>query len=152
MGHVVIELTNRCNLACHHCFSGRHGGRTDLPLEALDQVLEGARPSGFDQLSFTGGDPTLHRSFFEILRRTHAAGYPFGFVTNGWNFAEVFPGLTPYRALLQGVTFSIDGAAEVLEGFTVAGFTAALIGSLLYSACSVVIDAAVERIFSPAGP
>ena len=43
-------------------------------------------------------------------------------------------------------------AAEVLEGFTVAGFTAALIGSLLYSACSVVIDAAVERIFSPAGP
>lgn len=42
-------------------------------------------------------------------------------------------------------------AAEVLEGFTVAGFTAALIGSLLYSACSVVIDAAVERIFSPAG-
>ena len=43
-------------------------------------------------------------------------------------------------------------AASVLEGFAVSGFTAALVGSLLYSACSVVIDAAVERIFSPAGP
>ena len=39
-------------------------------------------------------------------------------------------------------------AAEVLEGFGVAGFTAALLGSLLYSLAGVVIDAAVERIFS----
>jgi len=40
-------------------------------------------------------------------------------------------------------------AASLLEGFNVAGFTAALVGSLLYSACGVVIDAAVERLFSP---
>ncbi|MBL8289678.1 MAG: phage holin family protein [Rubrivivax sp.] len=39
-------------------------------------------------------------------------------------------------------------AASLLEGFNVAGFTAALVGSLLYSVCGVVIDAAVERIFS----
>ena len=41
-------------------------------------------------------------------------------------------------------------AASVLEGFHVAGFGAALIGSLLYSLCGMVIDAAVERIFAPA--
>ncbi len=40
-------------------------------------------------------------------------------------------------------------AASVLDGFNVAGFWAALIGSLLYSVCGVVIDAAVERLFSP---
>ena len=39
-------------------------------------------------------------------------------------------------------------AASVLDGFNVAGFGAALIGSLLYSLCSLVIDAATERIFS----
>lgn len=39
-------------------------------------------------------------------------------------------------------------AASVLQGFEVAGFKAALVGSLLYSVCSIVIDAAVERIFS----
>ena len=38
-------------------------------------------------------------------------------------------------------------AASVLDGFHVAGFSAALIGSLLYSLCSVVIDAATERLF-----
>lgn len=41
-------------------------------------------------------------------------------------------------------------AAEVLDGFGVAGFGAALIGSVLYSLCGVVIDAGVERLFSPA--
>ncbi len=39
-------------------------------------------------------------------------------------------------------------AANVLDGFSVNGFGAALIGSLIYSACGVLIDAALERIFN----
>ena len=38
-------------------------------------------------------------------------------------------------------------AASLLDGFQVAGFLAALIGSLLYSLCGLVIDAAMERLF-----
>lgn len=38
-------------------------------------------------------------------------------------------------------------AASVLQGFHVNGFGAALIGSLLYSVCGLVIDAAMERLF-----
>ncbi|MGH8796841.1 MAG: phage holin family protein [Caldimonas sp.] len=38
-------------------------------------------------------------------------------------------------------------AASVLQGFRVNGFGAALIGSLLYSVCGLVIDAAMERLF-----
>ena len=39
-------------------------------------------------------------------------------------------------------------AASVLgAGFNVAGFVAALIGSLIYSLCGMVIDVAMERIF-----
>ncbi len=39
-------------------------------------------------------------------------------------------------------------AASVLDGFGVTGFWAALVGSLLYSVCGLVIDVAVERLFS----
>jgi putative membrane protein len=39
-------------------------------------------------------------------------------------------------------------AASVLDGFGVTGFLAALVGSLLYSVCGLVIDVAVERLFS----
>ncbi|WP_430419194.1 phage holin family protein [Methylibium petroleiphilum] len=38
-------------------------------------------------------------------------------------------------------------AASVLDGFSVRGFGAALIGSLIYSVCGLVIDAAMERLF-----
>jgi len=38
-------------------------------------------------------------------------------------------------------------AANLLDGFAVAGFSAALIGSLIYSLCGMAIDVVVERIF-----
>jgi len=37
-------------------------------------------------------------------------------------------------------------AASMLDGFHVDGFGAALIGSILYSLCGLVIDAAMERL------
>ena len=43
-------------------------------------------------------------------------------------------------------------AAHLLTGFHVANFGAALIGSLLYSLCGRVIDAATERLFSRSNP
>ncbi len=39
-------------------------------------------------------------------------------------------------------------AASMLDDFNVAGFGAALIGSLIYSLCSMVIDVAMERMFA----
>lgn len=48
--------------------------------------------------------------------------------------------------VINATTFWL--AAEVLEGLSVRGFGAALVGSLLYSVCGLVIDAAVERVFS----
>lgn len=41
-------------------------------------------------------------------------------------------------------------AADVLDGFNVTGFTAALIGSLLYSLCGMLIDVVMERLFPSA--
>lgn len=38
-------------------------------------------------------------------------------------------------------------AASILDGFQVQGFTAALIGSLIYSVIGVVIESALERLF-----
>ena len=40
-------------------------------------------------------------------------------------------------------------AAGVLDGFHVNGFGSALLGSLIYSASGVSIDAALERLFPP---
>ncbi len=41
-------------------------------------------------------------------------------------------------------------ASGLLSGFNVAGFSAALIGSVIYSLCGMVIDVAMERLFNHA--
>lgn len=112
MPRVTIELTNRCNLRCQHCFAGRHGGNNDLPLPILYKVLDEARCNGFDEISFTGGEPTLYRHFTQALQMTYEAGYRFGFVSNGQNFPLIYPRLQPYQDRLVAITFSLDGADQ----------------------------------------
>jgi len=113
MARILLELTNRCNLSCHHCFDERHAGTGDLPLPIVQKVLQEGHQCSIDHVGFTGGEPTIHRQFPEILKLVSQAGYAFSFVTNGLNFPKIFPLLLRYRERLQGVTFSLDGAREV---------------------------------------
>lgn len=112
MTKVVIELTNRCNLVCQHCFSGRHGGRDELPLEILQNILAGAKGLGFQHICFTGGEVTIYRQFPEALRLTCEANFDFAFNTNGWNFPAVYSVLQRYRERLRTITFSLDGVDQ----------------------------------------
>lgn len=66
----VIEITDRCNLSCPTCYAmssphyGRH--RTVEEVERmLDIIVENeGRP---DVVQLSGGEPTIHPDFFEIL-------------------------------------------------------------------------------------
>jgi MoaA/NifB/PqqE/SkfB family radical SAM enzyme len=109
---IVIELTNRCNLSCGHCFDERHAATGDLPLEILQKVLRDGKSCGIEQMSFTGGEPTIHRRFEEIIDLVTQAGYPFSFVSNGASFPRIYRLLVERRSWFLGVTFSLDGAQQ----------------------------------------
>ncbi len=110
MARIIVELTNRCNLRCRHCYEERHAATADLPLEILDKVLQEGHGCGIDHIDFTGGEPTIHRRFAEIIQRVCEAAYTFGFVSNGINFPKIYPPLRKHRRSFKGVTFSLDGA------------------------------------------
>jgi MoaA/NifB/PqqE/SkfB family radical SAM enzyme len=109
---LVVELTNRCNLRCQHCFDERHAGTGDLPGRLLRRLLSEVRLCGVTHLSFTGGEPTLHHRFREILRDTVETGCTFSFVSNGSTFPRIYRWLIEHRQSFRGVTFSVDGATE----------------------------------------
>ncbi|MBE9540781.1 MAG: GTP 3',8-cyclase MoaA, partial [Proteobacteria bacterium] len=50
MPGIVIELTNRCNLRCLHCFDERHSADGDLKIETIEKILMEAKAHGFDHL------------------------------------------------------------------------------------------------------
>jgi MoaA/NifB/PqqE/SkfB family radical SAM enzyme len=112
VSRLVVELTNRCNLRCQHCFDERHAATGELSLEILEKVLREGKSCGIDHLSFTGGEPTIHREFDEIVRRVSDAGYAFGFVSNGVRIPQIYPLLVEHRTAFRGATFSLDGARE----------------------------------------
>jgi MoaA/NifB/PqqE/SkfB family radical SAM enzyme len=112
MARMVIELTNRCNLRCQHCFDERHAATGELTWGIIDTVLREAKACGIDHLAFTGGEPTLHRQFAAIVRAVCAADYTFSFVSNGITFPQLYALLIEQRPHFRGVTFSLDGARE----------------------------------------
>jgi len=112
LSRLVIELTNRCNLRCGHCFAERHAATGDLPIEILEKVIREAKDCEIDHFSFTGGEPTIHRRFEEVVRRVSAAAYTFSFVSNGVRIPQIYPLLLELRSAFRGATFSLDGARE----------------------------------------
>lgn len=114
---LVVELTNSCNLHCSYCVRDEaalyHTPARFFPADFLRSILRAARETaGVSQVSFTGGEPTLHPRFGELLEVTGAAGMRAGFVTNGWHFDRVWPALQANRAHLRTVAFSLDGATR----------------------------------------
>lgn len=70
----LIEIVNNCNLSCPTCYAGSApvaGGKVDaVPLADLQRRIQGVveRKGGLEILQLSGGEPTLHPQFFQLLR------------------------------------------------------------------------------------
>src|SRR5437899_8099736 len=70
----LIEIVHSCNLACTTCYDDSPIGarpRVDaVPLAELKARIQGVveRKGGIEILQLSGGEPTLHPEFFELLR------------------------------------------------------------------------------------
>ena len=114
---IVIELTNICNLHCSYCLRDEEAlyqtRARFFPIDVLRRILRDAHEAaGVSHVSFTGGEPTLHPHFGEILEAVDGEGMRAGFVTNGWHFDRVWPVLDVHRSAVSLVSFSVDGASR----------------------------------------
>jgi MoaA/NifB/PqqE/SkfB family radical SAM enzyme len=76
-----LELTEKCNFACVHCYLERKiQPKFDLKLARM--ISDVAYDSGFPFVYLTGGEPTLHPEFEEIYRAFREKGYVVTVYTN----------------------------------------------------------------------
>lgn len=112
--YVAWQITNECNLACLHCIEESGPGkafRDELSesevFAVLAQLMEGEVP----YLSFSGGEPTLHPRFFEMVEYVCERGGQLKIETNGHDL-----GPENCRRLAQlgvkAVQVSLDGATR----------------------------------------
>jgi len=111
---LTVELTNICNLHCSYCLRDEdalyNSPANFLPVDLFARIAADARDAmGIEHVMFTGGEPTLHRQFADILAAVAGSSLTCSFVTNGWNFDRVWPLLAERRETVTHVSFSLDG-------------------------------------------
>jgi MoaA/NifB/PqqE/SkfB family radical SAM enzyme len=114
---ISLELTNTCNLHCSYCMRDEdalyHTRARFFTVDLLEKTLRSARLAyGTSSISFTGGEPTIHPNFGEVLDVVSNQGYSFNLVSNGWHFDRVLPALMAHRARIEAISFSLDGDSK----------------------------------------
>ena len=91
----VIDLTNRCNYRCPLCFADGDHAKNFYYLEKetvrkmLQKLLE-QTPAPCKNIQFSGGEPTLHPDFAEILCMARDMGFShIQVATNGSRFLDM---------------------------------------------------------------
>lgn len=86
---VQFELTYECNNDCLFCYNvwkdpsmAQEWKPRLLSSEEIRQIIQQLKKEGVFRISFTGGEPTLHPDFIEILEFCTSIGMRPDFVTN----------------------------------------------------------------------
>jgi len=110
-----IDLTNRCNLTCPICFANSNvTGKVYEPskeqiMEML-QLYRNEQPVAGRIVQFSGGEPTIHPDFLEILRGAKAMGYShIQVASNGIKFADADFTMRAAEAGLHTIYLQFDG-------------------------------------------
>lgn len=87
----IVEITDKCNLSCPVCFAGSDPTKEHKSLEEIELIFDTicAHEDEPDVVQISGGEPTIHPDFFEILDR--AKNRPFRYLmvnTNGIKIAQ----------------------------------------------------------------
>lgn len=73
---LFLEVTDRCNEHCLHCYTDASPERTDiLSMDEIQCVLTDASKLGCSVVQFTGGDPLLHPHLAECAIYARKLGY-----------------------------------------------------------------------------
>ncbi|HLD37578.1 MAG TPA: radical SAM protein [Candidatus Nanoarchaeia archaeon] len=71
--HMLVMITNRCNMDCSYCYTeaNMHIDKRELPFKQWNEFFDIANLGGrfiSQNISFTGGEPTIYPNFAEVLR------------------------------------------------------------------------------------
>lgn len=83
--HIYLSLTGGCDFKCKHCFSAKDSNPRPITpkTEELIDLIRRLDECGVSDLWISGGEPLLHRGFFDITEEISKRGMTLGaLVTN----------------------------------------------------------------------
>ncbi len=80
---VHIDLTLRCEAQCKHCMQWTWPSHYEMSIEEIQSLFTIFKRWGVRSLTFSGGEPLLHKDIVEILKLANEMGFSSGVVTSG---------------------------------------------------------------------
>lgn len=114
---VNFHLWEPCNMRCHFCFATFQDVKQTilpkghLPKEQAIAVVVALAQSGFQKITFAGGEPTLCPWLSDLIVTAKKAGMTTMIVTNGTNLTDNF--LERNKPYLDWITLSVDSLNTV---------------------------------------
>ncbi|MDR0523148.1 MAG: radical SAM protein [Candidatus Methanoplasma sp.] len=114
-----VDLTNRCNMNCPICFANanQQGYVYEPDFETVCRMLDALRaeePIKCTAVQFSGGEPTIHPRFVDIVKAAKARGFAqVQVATNGIEFAKKYDLLKAASdAGMNTIYLSFDGVSD----------------------------------------
>ena len=91
--NMLIEITQSCNLTCPTCYAGSSPeNKTFMSIEQFEKTIDGLLEMGkgeADLIQLSGGEPTIHPDFFDIVQMAVDKGIKQVYInTNGLLLAK----------------------------------------------------------------
>lgn len=79
----LVQIDERCNLRCAHCFvSATEQGQSMSYDDIVSKVVPRLAEARVDRVTLTGGEPTIHPRFRDVVRAFRDANMGVGICTN----------------------------------------------------------------------
>jgi pyruvate-formate lyase-activating enzyme len=145
-----LRITGACNNGCLFCLDSDFQPRQPLELAELLAQMDQARAAGAARLILSGGEPTTHPKYLELVAAARAKGFPWiQTISNGRMFSYRPFAAQALAAGLSEVTISMHGDGAALHDHLTAvpgAFEQALAGLRnLLGRCVVSVDVVLAR-------
>ncbi len=148
-----LEITGRCNLACRVCFADANSLRSELSFEGAAGVLKqlrNQRPAPAFAVQFTGGEPTVHPRFLDLVAEARRLGFShIQVATNGIRFADPDFAMRARDAGLHHLYLQMDGTTdnvfEVIRGRKLLGTKLAVLESARKAGLRIIFVPTIVR-------
>jgi|InofroStandDraft_1065614.scaffolds.fasta_scaffold06096_8 radical SAM protein with 4Fe4S-binding SPASM domain len=111
----LIQLTERCNLHCEHCFINADGHGKEIAFERIERyILPQLLKNHITKVTLTGGEPFVYRQLSDVVRLLSERQIYVGICTNASLVTEEF--LDKIRGCNVHFNVSLDGFAVASHG------------------------------------
>lgn len=110
---VWITLNHICNLKCKWCYQREVAlSGKEMPVQMAKDLVDLCHDLSAGIVVLIGGEPTLHKGFFDIIKYIKAKGMTASVVTNGIRFSSKGFLAKAEESGLDEIVFSIKGSSK----------------------------------------